>query len=85
MRRKLLVGNWKMNMSMSATKSFFADLQNNLNKDGIDPSNIDLAVGAPFTLLSTVGTENPTIWRQRLKMCTGRPRELSLERFQVQC
>ena len=59
MRRKLLVGNWKMNMSMSATKSFFADLQNNLNKDGSDPSNIDLAVGAPFTLLSTVGTEKP--------------------------
>jgi triosephosphate isomerase len=60
MRKNLLAGNWKMNMSIESTKDFFADLISNIENDGISVANLDLVIGAPYTLLSTGVSERPS-------------------------
>lgn len=53
MRKTLLAGNWKMNMSLQKTASFFKDIEDKLNSDSINTDGIDLVIGAPYTMLAT--------------------------------
>ncbi len=49
MRKKIIVGNWKMNMTRPQAKEFL----NNI-KDNINTGNVDVAFCVPFTLIDIV-------------------------------
>lgn len=52
MSKKILVANWKMNGGIKFAKSFFNDLQSNI-EDNLS-NNLELAFAVPFPLLSCI-------------------------------
>lgn len=48
MRKKLVVGNWKMNMTRNETKSLLT-----LIKESVKTENVDVAFAVPFTSMET--------------------------------
>ena len=58
MRKNMLAGNWKMNMSVASTKEYFEVMGQQLSgMSGIE--NLDLVIGAPYTLLATAADSKP--------------------------
>lgn len=49
MRKKIIVGNWKMNMTKALSKEFLNSI-----KDRINNNSLDAAFCVPFTLIDTV-------------------------------
>jgi|SRR5690625_59518 len=54
MRKKVIAGNWKMNKLLSETKSFVADVKQQLSKD---ISNVEAIICAPFPYLHTLASQ----------------------------
>lgn len=51
-RKKMLAGNWKMNMSLESSKTYFAEMADALGSSSVRPDDCDLVIAAPYTLLS---------------------------------
>lgn len=59
MRKNMLAGNWKMNMSAASTKEYFSAMSDKLASQA-GAENIDLVIGAPYTLLATAVESKPS-------------------------
>lgn len=54
MKKKMIAGNWKMNLSRNAIPQFFTELKSHLEPSWPDISEkIDIVIAAPFTLLDS--------------------------------
>ena len=59
MRKSMLAGNWKMNQTVSGTKEFFKDITSKIEGDNISTGNLELVIGAPYTLLAIAAESKP--------------------------
>ena len=85
-RKRLIVGNWKMNATHLEAIQMFQKLSYRLDVKDFD--RVEVVVAPPFTSLRSVQTviEADRLWlRWGRRTCTGRRREPSQERCGRRC